>query len=384
MRIPTRELIRDLSLINSSPCISIYVPTHRSHPDNAQDPIRYQNLLKQLESSLLQKYSVSEVKGYLEPFENIRDNRDLWNHNLDGLAIFSSGEIFELISLPIPVAELLVVAESFHTKPMRKYLQTEDRFQILGLSLNEMRFFEGNRYSVSEIQLGNDIPKTIEEALGNELTEKHTTVASYGGVGGESGNMHHGHGAKKDETDIDTERFFRIVAETVHEKLSRPSGLPLILAALPEHHNLFKKVNRNPFLLSDAIPLNPDALSGDKLRKMAWEVMEPAYNQTLKNWSAKVGQAIADQKGSDLIGDIVAAATSGRVETLLLEADRIIPGKIVDADKGHVQTGDFSDPTTDDLLDDIGELVEKLGGKVLVLPADKMPVDSGIAAIYRY
>lgn len=382
MKLPNKALIQELSSVGSGPCISVYLPTHRTHPDNGQDPIRFQNLLKELETSLSQKYPVSEVKSYLLPLENIREDRDIWNHNLDGLAIFSSGEIFELISLPVPVTELVVVADSFHTKPLRKYLQTEDRFQILGLSLHEMRLYEGNRHSVSEIELGQEIPKTITEALGDELTEKHTTVASYGGVGG--GNMHHGHGSKKDETDIDAERFFRVVAETVHAHFSKPSGLPLILAALPEHHNLFKKVNKNPFLLEEGIALNPDALTPEKLRTMAWEVMEPEYHLRLKNWSEKAGQAMADQKGSDLISDIVAAATEGRVDTLLLEADRIVPGKIVDESNGRIETGELSDPETDDLLDDIGEIVEKLGGKVVVVPADKMPVQSGVAAIYRY
>jgi len=384
MKMPTKELIQELSSVNIGSCISVYMPTHRTHPGNTQDPIRYQNILKRMESSLLEKYSESEIKAYLAPFENLKDDRDFWNHNLDGLAIFSSGEVFETISLPLPVAELLVVAESFHTKPMRQYLQTEDRFQILGLTLTEMRFFEGSRFSVSEVELGEDIPSTIEQALGEELTEKHLTVASYGGVGGESGNMHHGHGSKKDETDIDSERFFRIVAETIYEKFSKPSGLPLILAALPEHRNRFRKVNKNPFLTSDGIDLNPDALSADRLRTMAWEVMEPEYDQRLKNWSEKVAQAIADQKGSDQIRDIVAAATSGRVETLLLEKDRIIPGKIVDAANGLIETGSLLDPETDDLLDDIGELVEKFGGQVLVLPPEKMTMESGAAAIFRY
>ncbi|WP_439581727.1 baeRF3 domain-containing protein [Dyadobacter bucti] len=384
MKLPTRELIHRLSSISTGPCISIYMPTHRTHPDNGQDPIRFQNLLKELEASLSQKYSVGEVRSYLQPFENIKEERDVWNYNLDGLAVFYSKDVFELVRIPVIVTELVVVSDSFHTKPLRKYLQTEDRFQILGLSLHEMRLYEGNRHSVSEIELGNDVPKTIQDALGDELTEKHTTVASYGGVGGGSGNMHHGHGSKKDETDIDAERFFRVVADTVYEKFSKESELPLILAALPEHHNLFNKVNKNPFLLESGIALNPDALSADKLATMAWEVMEPEYNQRLKSWSEKAGQAIADQKGSDLISDIVAAATEGRVETLLIESDLILPGKIVDEVSGRVETGELSDPETDDLLDDIGEIVEKMGGRVLVIPADQMKFESGCVALYRY
>jgi hypothetical protein len=50
--------------------------------------------------------------------------------------------------------------------------------------------------------------------------------------------MHHGQGGKSDEADIDAEKFFRFVAKTINDNYSSTSGLPLILAALPEHQNL--------------------------------------------------------------------------------------------------------------------------------------------------
>jgi hypothetical protein len=34
----------------SSPCISVYQPTHRHHPDNQQDPVRYRNLVTEVEA----------------------------------------------------------------------------------------------------------------------------------------------------------------------------------------------------------------------------------------------------------------------------------------------------------------------------------------------
>jgi predicted NBD/HSP70 family sugar kinase len=48
------------------------------------------------------------------------------------------------------------------------------------------------------------------------------------------------------------------------------------------------------------------------------------------------------------------------------------------------RVADQSDPHVDDLLDDLGELVEKMGGRVLVIPAERMPAHTGLAAIYRY
>ena len=163
-----------------------------------------------------------------------------------------------MIPLPQPVTELVVVANSFHTKPLRRFLQSVDRYQVLGLSLHEVRLFEGNRHALDEFDLVPGFPRTITEALGGELTEPHQTVASYGGVGGASRPMHHGQGAKRDEVDIDAERFFRAVDRAVLEHYSRPSGLPLILAALPEHHPLFRQVTNNPHLVAEGIRSNPD------------------------------------------------------------------------------------------------------------------------------
>jgi hypothetical protein len=38
----------------------------------------------------------------------------------------------------------------------------------------------------------------------------------------------------------------------------------------------------------------------------------------------------------------------------------------------------------DNLLDDLGELVSGMGGQVLVVPAEEMPSQTGLAAVYRY
>ena len=71
------------------------------------------------------------------------------------------------------------------------------------------------------------------------------------------------------------------------------------------------------------------------------------------------------------------------METLLIEADRIIPGQI-NAANSKVTAGELDDPEVDDLLDDLGELVLKAGGDVVMVPAERMPTTTGAAAIYRF
>ena len=380
----TKKLIQELLQADKGPCLSLYMPTHRHHPDNQQDPVRFKNLIKEAEQSLLQKYSAEDTRKFLEPVEALLTSPKFWNHTRDGLGVFRSFDLFETIKLPIHVEVLSIVADSFHTKPIRKYMQSVDRYHLLGLSLHEIKLYEGNRHSLEEIDLKGGIPTTIEEALGDELTNEHLTAASYGGTSGESSAMHHGHGGKKDEVEIDAQRFFRTVSGSIEENYSKPFNLPLILAALPEHHSLFQEVSKNSHLLSEGVKINPFGVDKEELAKLAWEAMEPDYNAKLKANGERFSQAKAEGKGSDDYKELAVAAVEGRIDTLLVEADKVIEARITNLTTGNTQKKDLDNPRVDDLTDDMGELVLKMGGNVVIMPAEKMPTDSGLAGIFRY
>jgi hypothetical protein len=384
MEMITEKLIQELLQVHQAPCLSLYMPTHRHHPDNQQDPLRLKNLLNEAEQSLSKKYSSEEIHKFLEPVNKLLNNANFWNHAMDGLGIFRSFDKFEFVKLPISVEALSIVADSFHTKPIRKYLQSVERFHLLGVSLHEIKLYEGNRHSLDEIDLKGDIDTTIEEALGSELTDEHITAASYGGTSGESSAMHHGHGSKKDEVDLDAERFFREISKQVEENYSKPFELPLILAALPEHHHLFHEVSKNPYLEPEGVKINPFALDKEELVKLAWEAMEPAYHANLKSLGERFSQAKAEAKGSDDYKELAIAAVEGRIDTLLVEADKVIEARISNLTTGNTQKKDLNDPRVDDLTDDMGELVLKMGGKVVIIPAEKMPTETGLAGIFRY
>ena len=364
------------------PCLSLYQPTFRRHPENQQDPIRFRNLVKTLEESLRQKYSASEIQTFLEPFQALADDRDFWNHTLDGLAVLGAPGLFRVFKLQRPVPERAIVADSFHIKPLLRIWQSADRYQVLGLSRQEIKLFEGNRDALDEIELAPGVPRTLTDALGEELTQPHQTVASYG-MGARGTPMRHGHGGKKDEVDKDAERFFRAVDRAILEHHSRPSGLPLLLAALPEHHPLFHQVSHNPFLMAVGIEIHPDALSLDALRERAWQAVEPRYLARLAGLIEQFGAAQSKDLGSDDLAQAAEAAVAGRVATLLIEADRQTPGRI-DAATGQIAFADLANPEVDDLLDDLGELVLKRGGQIVIVPSERMPTLTGIAAIYRF
>jgi len=366
------------------PCLSLYQPTHRHRPDNEQDRIRFGILVKALEESLLQRVPKREIPPLLEPFLALADDRDVWNHALDGLAVLGAKGVFRVYRLQRPVAELAVVADSFHLKPLMRILQSANRYQVLGVNRQEAKLFEGDPDTLDEIELHRDVPHTLTDALGEELTDPHLTVASYGGAGRSRTSMHHGHGGKEADLDIDAERFFRAVDRGILEHHSQPSGLPLILAALPEHHHLFHEVSRNPFLIPESIDIHPDALSSiDELRERVWRLMEPRYLARLAALVEEFGNARSEGLGDDDLAQVARAAVGGRVATALIEARREIPGRI-DPVTGDIESGDLAHPEVDDVLDDLGTLVVKMGGNVVIVPTEQMPTETGVAAIYRY
>jgi len=379
----TQTSLAELAAFKGRPCLSLYQPTNRRHPENQQDPIRFGHLVKALETSLPQHLGADAVKALLKPFNALAEKRDFWNHTLDGLAVLSAAGLFRVFLLQQPVAELAVVADSFHTKPLRQRLQSTERYQVLALSLHKVQLFEGDRHALDPVALAVGVPQTMAAGLVDERTELNTSVSSNDGGGAGNTAVHHGQGGRKDAIDSDADRFFRAVDRAVLDHHSRPSGLPLMLAALPEHHHLFREVSHNPFLMATGLMANPHGLQHETLVQRAWDVAAPQQQAQQAVLTDAYAGAAAHGLGSENLSQVAHAAVAGRVATLLIEAKRQVAGRI-DPSTGRIDPADLANPRVDDVLDDLGALVESMGGAVHVLPADRMPCSTGVAASFRH
>lgn len=371
----------ELFYADVDPCISLYQPTHRHGPENQQDLIRFKNLLKQIEQSLLETYDKGKIETLMKPFERLAADWNFWQNAGDGLAVFATENKCIVYRLQRKVKEFSVVASSFHIKPLLRVFQSADRYHLLGLNRKKFTLFEGNRYGIEVVPLDPAIPRTIEEALGEQYTEKHVTAGAYSGPGGTA--MFHGHGSKKEVINIDIERFFRHADRTVLEHYSRLMKLPLYLVALAEYHTPFKEWSHNPYLQKEGIRKDYEGLPLEELRQQAWEVIEPFYLEKTKMLVDRFEQARAKFLGSDDIAQVARAAAENRISMLLIDADRVYPGRVV-VETGELEFGNLAHPEIDDVLDDLAEMVFKHKGEVVVLPKERMPSDTGVAAIFRY
>lgn len=367
------------------PCLSLYQATHRSHPENAQDPIRYKNLVKELESSLNNTYTAQESEALLEPFHALADNEAFWQNTLDGIAVLANKDEFHIYPLQRATPDFAVVADSWHLKPLLRQTQTEDRYQVLCLTRSGIQVFEGNRDSLDHVVFSADFPDTVEKALKADQTEPFQQIGTYGLGPSKTGMaMYHGHGGKADMVEIEMERFFRVVDKAVHEQVSKQSHLPLLLVTLSEYQGKFRKLSNNSQLMEQGLSIDPSALTIDQLREKTWEIMEPVaakrVQDAVANFKLAYGTGLAQTDLERSLHGIL----DGRVETLLVDADKRVAGRInVEARKIELLE-DFSATDVEDILDDMAEMVLHRGGKVLVIPSQYMPSDSGIASIYRF
>ncbi|MDW7656986.1 MAG: hypothetical protein SCM11_07410 [Bacillota bacterium] len=372
---------QDMIFKEDGPFISLFQTTHRSFPDNKQDPIVFKNLLREILNSLSQKMSVEFIDEIMKPFYELKEDKEFWNNTSDGIAVLASQNKCIVYMLNNPVKELAVVANSFHIKPLLQAFQSMENYQLLGLSRENFTLYQGNRYGFHEIMIDPDTPRTMQDVLGDQISDSYLSHGSYAGSGGPT--MYHGHGDVKEEIDKDTEKYFRYVDSFVLEHYSKPSKLPLILVSLKEYHSEFKKLSDNPYLLEENISKSIDSIDLEELHEKTRVIIEKINMERTQKLAESFAKAESESLGSSDLTQVARAAYENRVETMLIEEDKIVPGKI-DSKTGKVKFGVLDIPDYDDILDDLAELVLLGGGAVFVLPKDKIPSTTGIAAIYRY
>jgi hypothetical protein len=157
----------------------------------------------------------------------------------------------------------------------------------------------------------------------------------------------------------------------------------MVLVGLSDNLAAFRAVAKNPHLLPESVSVDPFAIGVDDLRARVWSVLEPHLLARLAKLSEEFGSASSHWKGTSDLSDAARAAVAGRVGTLLVDADRVQPGTI-DPTTGEIRSGELADPRVDDQLDELAELVLKTGGEVIVVPAERMPTKTGLAATFRF
>lgn len=371
-------LIEDLFAITTKPCLSLYLPTHRTQPERRDDLTRYRQLVRQLVDSLKLSFGADEINNLIAPFHDIDRDERFWNDRKAGIAMFRAPGVFITQHLDRSVPELAIVADNFHVKPLFRMLQTMEEYHVLCLTKETAQLFVGHRDALEPVRLLGSEVLSIERILGPILSQRSFSLSNSGGM-----RRFVGHSTTTDEIELDLERFYRAVDKIILDEIQPEQDLPLIIAGLQEQATTFMKTSRNPRLVESIVDVNPLRLTLRDLTERSWNAMEPIIREQSSRLIEAYDEAAAHDGGLEGIFGIAHAAAEGRVKTLFVEDTRQLPGKI-DESTGNVVFDDLAQPDINDVLDDIARLVLRKGGTVIVLPTQYMPTSTGAAAILRY
>jgi hypothetical protein len=366
-------------------CVSIYMPTHRVGREQQQNPIRLKNLLAEAETKLLANgIRRPEVHELVDPAEQLLWNRDFWQHQGDGLAIFLATDFGTIYRLPVAFEELLIIANSFHIKPLLPLLGRVGTFYVLALSLNKIRLFRGTPDTLSEINL--DFPTSMEEVLWMDDPEKHlnfhssrkSTDATRGGA-----PVYHGHSIS-DEQKTNILRFFQSINQGLNN-LIEDKTVPMVLAGVDYLLPIYREASTYQNILQDGVIGNPDRENLKELHEGAWKIARPLFEESQKKAFEKFKQLHG--QGSELasteLETAVKAARFGQVETLFVPLGVQIWGRY-DSQNNRVTTSPEPAADLEDLLDFAAAETILNAGQVFAVPREQMPGDGDLAAILRY
>lgn len=365
--------------------VSLYMPTHRVGREQQQDPIRLKNLLAEAETKLLANgLRRPEVEKLMRPAEELLWRDNFWRQQSDGLAIFLSNDFSIIYRLPAEFEELVVIANSFHIKPMLPLLGRAGKFYILALSLNNVRLFQATPDTISEITL--NFPNRIDEALWMDDPEKFLNVRTSMRAGNESQGgtaIFHGHDPA-DEQKTNILRFFRTINQGL-STLIEDKTVPMILAGVDYLLPIYREANTYQNVLEDNMTGNPDRENLNELHEQALKIVRPIFEESQKKAFEKYEQ-LSGQRSAQATSDLstaVKAAKFGQVETLFVPLGVQIWGRYDEA-ANRVILDPGASPENEDLLDFAASETILNSGQVFAVPHEQLPGGGGLAAILRY
>jgi hypothetical protein len=346
--------------------VSLCMPTHRAGPDTRQDPIRFKNLVTRAATLLTDQHGLSdrEADALLAPARDLGADGEFWQYQADGLAVFLAPGTVRTVRVPLALGEEVTVGPRFRLRPLLPLLAGDGHFLLLALSQNEVRLYEGTRFTIAELDPG-PIPGSIAEALAHEDPESQLQLRT----GGEAG-MYHGHG-EGDEIDKQRlERYLRAVDRGLVERVGAGRRTPLVLAAVGYYLPMYAEVTSLPDLADRAVEGNPENRSSEELHAAAWDIVAPRFaaarREAIEAWHA----AEATGTTSNEVAAIVLAALEGRIDTLFLAGDAPVWGRLDGDVSPSVEVHDAPQPGDDDLLDLAAAETILTGGTVYTAEPD--------------
>ncbi len=381
------DLVALASRPETGSTVSLFVPTHRFGNDTAVDPVRFKNLVSAVEDVLTERGTGPRAVAHLlAPARDLLADAITWQYMSEGLAVYLEPGWSHVHRVPFAVPEVATVGSRPAISPLLRATSRGDHFLILTVSHRRIRLLEATRDRAVEVELRDEIPTTLSDAI--EPPEPRSDTMARSLRGGSSGPaVFYGHGAADDSFKSDeTTRFFRQVANGLHEYLA-DQHVPMVLVGLDRATAAYREVARYPYLTAESVDHNPDQLDLEAVHAAAWPIVAQGFLDAREALAARfealhgTGQASADPD------EVAAAANEGRVETLFVAID---PWEWQDGTPASPPVVQLDQSPGDDVsrrfvrLEGTATATLSNGGEVYTVAESAVAGGGKIAATYRY
>ncbi|GAB4232342.1 MAG: hypothetical protein Kow00121_60500 [Elainellaceae cyanobacterium] len=391
MSLLSTDHLKKLVEQSQAPCISLYMPAYQAGPEIRQNPIRFKNLVSKAEAMLQEQYNLhaDDVSATLKSIQEL-DQAEFWQHQNKGLAVFSAPGFFQSYRLPLGFNEDVIVSDRFYLKPLMPLLSGDGVFYLLALSQKQIRFFEGSRYGIREVEL-EGVPNNMNEALSYDETAQtgqFRISTSKGGTNNsfqKAGNVHGQGSPDRDQhKNHDILQFFYQIDHGL-QKYLHDKQAPLLLAGVEYLLPLYQEANTYQNLVNEIIPVeNVGVLEpNEALHEQAWAVVEPYHMQAQQNAVELYHDLTGTERASTDLKETIAAAYYGRVDRLFVPVGVQRWGNF-DPQANELHLHEEAEPGDEELLNAAAVQTILNSGTVYAVEPEEVPDQALVAAILRY
>lgn len=355
-------------------CISVIVPTHRLSPERRADPLEVERAIRQTTEYLYKNYSVEEVKPLVQSLDDLYHEID-FKHNAEGVGLFVSRNLKQLVWFHFPVKEKIIVSDAFETRDWIYEVYYSRPYYLLCLTEKDARLYNGTITILEEV-----VDKNFPMAFTEEYEyNRPSRGSSY------TGNAFNKE-FERDKTQLEElhyEGFLKGMDDVLDSYLVEE--IPLLVTGAPKDVAYFKKITRHLHIAGELdgnyahIPLN-------ELGEKSWDLMKKYLDQDkqmlVELWQEKRGEG----HGVSGLTECWKAAGEGRGFKLLVEKDFLVPGYLLPGNEYQLflEPPETSHRVLPDAVNMLMETVIEKHGKVIPLENGALASNGGVVLITRY
>lgn len=365
--IPTSADILALTAHRGDICVSIYLRTTPVTQETRGDRIELKNLAKQAAQQLhAEGAEKRQAAAIAEQLDDLVDDNEFWRFQAHSLAIFATPENVRTFRVPNALEPMVMVADRFHVKPLFRAVSFPNSCYVLALAQLSVRLIEVSPDLPAVTVKVEDMPQDAGRAIRGAGEIDHWP----------SGRIQGAEGQK-----VLLRQFARNVDKALRPLLTG-SDIPLILAATEPLASIYRSVNTYSHLARATIEGSPQATTDAQLGERARNILDGLYREEVAAWRRLFEARENQGRATTDIAQAARAATMGAVDSILVDIDEVIPGRIDDA--GGVIFAEQASTTNYGLVDEIAGRVIATGGRVVGVRKADIPRGEPLAAILRY